>query len=77
MVGNGLPDEARAGRLLLKDYTAGKLVHCEEPPREPAHAGAADEGEQEQEHPDTQPHSGHSPLQGVTPSITTNMHPWQ
>ena len=27
VVGNGLPDEARAGRLLLKDYTAGKLVH--------------------------------------------------
>ncbi|EIE26494.1 P-loop containing nucleoside triphosphate hydrolase protein, partial [Coccomyxa subellipsoidea C-169] len=31
VVGNGLPDEARSGRMLLKDYTAGKLVHCEWP----------------------------------------------
>ena len=39
VVGNGLPDEARAGRLLLRDYTAGKLLYCEWPP--PAHAPAA------------------------------------
>ncbi len=32
VVGAGLPDEARAGRLLLRDYTAGKLLHCEWPP---------------------------------------------
>ncbi len=32
VVGNGLPDEARAGRLLLRDYTAGKLLFCEWPP---------------------------------------------
>lgn len=32
VVGNGLPDEARAGRLLLKDYTSGKLAYCEWPP---------------------------------------------
>ncbi len=32
VVGNGLPDEARSGRLLLKDYTAGKLAYCEWPP---------------------------------------------
>eukprot|EP00983_Pelagomonas_calceolata_P065354 1148558-Pelagomonas_calceolata.AAC.4 len=31
-VGHGLPDESRAGRQLLKDYTAGKLVHCLMPP---------------------------------------------
>ena len=30
--GAGLPDETRAGRALLKDYTAGKLLHCEWPP---------------------------------------------
>lgn len=32
VVGLGLPDEARAGRLLLKDYTSGKLTYCERPP---------------------------------------------
>ncbi|CAK0755588.1 hypothetical protein CVIRNUC_002386 [Coccomyxa viridis] len=68
VVGNGLPDEARAGRLLLKDYTAGKLVHCEEPPRDAARAGAADEGEQEHEHPNTQLHSSHSPSEGSASS---------
>ena len=76
VVGNGLPDEARAGRLLLKDYTAGKLVHCEEPPRDAAHAGATDEGEQEHEHPNTQPRSSHSPSEGVIRSSTTGVHPW-
>ncbi|KAK9821718.1 hypothetical protein WJX81_002790 [Elliptochloris bilobata] len=30
VVGNGLPDEARAGRLLLRDYTAGKLLFCDD-----------------------------------------------
>lgn len=30
--GGGLPDEARAGRAILKDYTAGRLVHCQLPP---------------------------------------------
>jgi hypothetical protein len=34
VVGNNLPDEAKAGRLLLKDYTSGKLVFCERPPAE-------------------------------------------
>mmetsp|Transcript_27163 Transcript_27163/g.69134 ORF Transcript_27163/g.69134 Transcript_27163/m.69134 type:complete len:649 (-) Transcript_27163:2405-4351(-) len=31
-VGSGLPDEARAGRQLLKDYTSGKLLNCTLPP---------------------------------------------
>lgn len=30
--GSGLPDESRAGRQLLKDYTSGKLLHCTLPP---------------------------------------------
>ena len=30
--GGGLPDEARAGRLILKDYTSGRLLHCQLPP---------------------------------------------
>jgi len=30
--GAGLPDETRAGRALLKDYTSGKLLFCEWPP---------------------------------------------
>lgn len=44
VVGSGLPDEARAGRLLLKDYTDGRLLHCEHPPStEPSsHAEVAD-----------------------------------
>ena len=29
---NGLPDETRAGRTILKDYTSGKLVSAEMPP---------------------------------------------
>lgn len=28
----GLPDEARAGRQILKDYTNGKLLYCKLPP---------------------------------------------
>lgn len=30
--GSGLPDESRAGRLVLRDYTSGKLVYCVLPP---------------------------------------------
>ena len=29
---NGLPDETRTGRTILKDYTSGKLVSAEMPP---------------------------------------------
>ena len=32
VTGRGIPDEARAARLVLKDYVAGKLIHCELPP---------------------------------------------
>lgn len=28
----GLPDEARAGRQVLRDYTSGRLLHCRLPP---------------------------------------------
>ena len=30
--GAGMPDESRAGRQVLKDYTCGKLLHCALPP---------------------------------------------
>lgn len=30
--GGGLPDEARAGRQILKDYVSGKLLFCRLPP---------------------------------------------
>ena len=30
--GSGLPDETRAGRAILKDYTSGKLLYCAWPP---------------------------------------------
>jgi large subunit GTPase 1 len=30
--GSGLPDETRAGRQILKEYTSGRLVFCEWPP---------------------------------------------
>lgn len=30
--GSGLPDESRAGRQMLKDYTSGKLLNCTLPP---------------------------------------------
>ena len=32
VVGHGLPDEARAGRAILKDYCDGRLLACEWPP---------------------------------------------
>ena len=60
VVGNGLPDEARSGRMLLKDYTAGKLVHCEWPPNssDPQQGSAS---ASPQEHPrDTASSSGMS-----------------
>ncbi|KAJ2603081.1 hypothetical protein GGF40_000075 [Coemansia sp. RSA 1286] len=34
--GEGNPDEARAARVLLKDYVAGKLIYCHPPPSWPA-----------------------------------------
>ncbi|KAJ2787467.1 hypothetical protein GGI15_000712 [Coemansia interrupta] len=34
--GEGNPDEARAARVLLKDYVAGKLLYCHPPPTWPA-----------------------------------------
>ncbi len=37
VVGHGLPDEARAGRAILKAYCDGQLLACEWPP---GHAGA-------------------------------------
>lgn len=38
--GHGLPDEMKAGRLLLKDYCAGKLVYCSLPPVKGAPEGS-------------------------------------
>lgn len=32
MTAAGRPDQARAARLLLKDYVSGKLLHCSAPP---------------------------------------------
>jgi len=32
MTSGGRPDQARAARLLLKDYVAGRLLYCEAPP---------------------------------------------
>jgi large subunit GTPase 1 len=29
---HGNPDEARAARIVLKDYVTGKMIHCELPP---------------------------------------------
>lgn len=34
---NGLPDETRAGRTLLKDFTSGKLLHARWPPGQQNH----------------------------------------
>ncbi|KAJ2665127.1 hypothetical protein IWW48_000394 [Coemansia sp. RSA 1200] len=38
--GEGNPDESRAARVLLKDYVAGKLVHCSPPPAWPGGSSA-------------------------------------
>jgi len=32
MATGGRPDQSRAGRIILKDYVSGKLVHCVAPP---------------------------------------------
>ena len=32
MTAGGRPDQARAARIILKDYVAGKLLFCEAPP---------------------------------------------
>jgi len=46
--GGGLPDETRAGRAILKDYTSGKLLFCEWPPGEaPARTEADSEDDAE------------------------------
>ena len=34
LTGRGLPDEHRAARKVLKDYTSGKLLYCHPPPVE-------------------------------------------
>ena len=68
VVGNGLPDEARAGRLLLKDYTSGKLIYCEQPPngREDAQANASHTGHS---HHDSSPGSSYDPSEGWDPNL--------
>ncbi|KAJ2789196.1 hypothetical protein H4R21_006804, partial [Coemansia helicoidea] len=38
--GEGNPDEARAARVLLKDYVNGKLIFCHPPPSWPGDAAA-------------------------------------
>lgn len=67
--GSGLPDEARAGRQILKDYTSGKLLFCQLPPGHPmasfAPAGAPSaeelEGMQLQQRLAPQPASSSQP----------------
>jgi len=44
VVQNALPDEARAGRLLLRDYCSGKLPHWEWPPGVDAPKAEAEAG---------------------------------
>lgn len=36
VTGNGLPDQFKAGKMLLKDYVSGKLVYCHLPPGQSA-----------------------------------------
>jgi len=66
VVGAGLPDEARAGRLLLRDYTAGKLLHCEWPPPPfgPAPGGQAGGGAGRADGRPAAPERAQSPAQG-------------
>jgi hypothetical protein len=33
MASNGRPDDARASRIVLKDFTSGKLLYCHPPPQ--------------------------------------------
>ncbi len=65
VVGNGLPDEARAGRLLLKDYTAGKLIYCEQPPNTQAEV-QADAPYTGHDHHDGSQGSSYDPSEGGT-----------
>ena len=34
VTGRGIPDEARAARIVLKDFVSGRLLHCVPPPSE-------------------------------------------
>jgi large subunit GTPase 1 len=40
MVSNGRPDDARAARVVLKDFTSGKLLYCHPPPQLRGELGA-------------------------------------
>ena len=66
VVGNGLPDEARAGRLLLKDYTSGKLTHCEQPPYTDEEE-LADGSHRGDRHHNRSPGSSYDPSEGRDP----------
>ncbi|CAL5227407.1 g10365 [Coccomyxa viridis] len=67
VVGNGLPDEARAGRLLLKDYTSGKLTYCEQPPNTHAEV-QADAAYTGHDHHDRTQGSSYDPSEGEADS---------
>ena len=43
VVQQALPDEARAGRLVLKDFCSGRLLHAHSPPGAPRSAPAGGE----------------------------------
>merc|ERR1712029_519473 len=37
MTAGGRPDQARAARIILKDYVGGRLLYCEAPPGHDQH----------------------------------------
>ncbi|KAK9803238.1 hypothetical protein WJX73_008324 [Symbiochloris irregularis] len=44
VVQQALPDEARAGRLVLRDFCSGRLLHCRWPPGAPDNTAATSRG---------------------------------
>jgi large subunit GTPase 1 len=52
---HGNPDEARAAKIVLRDYVAGKLIHCELPPGISLKADADDQMEEEPPAPEAIP----------------------
>ena len=57
--GAGLPDETRAGRAILKDYTSGKLLFYEWPPGMAVPPGEEDDWETDGDDDDEAPGAAH------------------
>jgi large subunit GTPase 1 len=78
--GAGMPDEARAGRQVLKDYTCGKLLHCALPPPKGGSWAPMAPGDDEgagggAQQPQQQPSQGEEAGAAATPAAAAGSDP--